>query len=170
MGAHEHRQQGKIRARCAVITVSDTRTAETDTSGARIRELLLEAGHEVTESTIVRDEPAEIRALVEALLRRDGLHAVLLNGGTGLAPRDTTFEAVQSLLEKEIGGFGELFRMLSFAEIGAAAMLSRATAGIAAGKLVVSMPGSTAAVDLAMRKLIVPELGHVLHVLGVAGR
>ena len=165
MGVHDHRQKGKLRARCAVVTVSDTRTPETDTSGARISELLLEGGHEVASIVIVKDEPERIVATVRADLADASLHAIFLNGGTGLAPRDTTFEAIQSLLEKEITGFGELFRMLSFEEIGSAAMLSRATAGIAAGKLVVSMPGSTAAVELAMRKLVVPELGHILHLL-----
>ena len=165
MGAHEHRPTRKLHARCAIVTVSDTRTAETDTSGARIRELLLEAGHEVASIVIVKDEPERIVATVRAQLADASIQAIFLNGGTGLAPRDTTFEAIQSLLEKEITGFGELFRMLSFEEIGSAAMLSRATAGIASGKLVVSMPGSTAAVELAMRKLIVPELGHVLHLL-----
>ena len=165
MGVHEHRQKGKLHARCAIVTVSDTRTPETDESGARIRELLLEAGHEIASIVIVKDEPERIVATVRGHLADAALHAIFLNGGTGLAPRDTTFEAIESLLEKEITGFGELFRMLSFQEIGSAAMLSRATAGIAGGKLVVSMPGSTAAVDLAMRKLVVPELGHVLHLL-----
>ena len=163
MSTAEHRQTGKRHARCTIVTVSDSRTPDTDKSGARIRELLLEAGHEVTSIVIVKDEPERIIATVRAHLADLSLHAIFLNGGTGLAPRDTTFEAIQSLLEKEITGFGELFRMLSFEEIGSAAMLSRATAGIAAGKLIVSMPGSTAAVDLAMRKLVVPELGHILH-------
>jgi molybdopterin adenylyltransferase len=165
VGAHEHRQKGELHARCAIVTVSDTRTPETDTSGGRIRELLLEAGHQVASTIIVEDDPGTIVATVRRHLADAALQAIFLNGGTGLAPRDTTFEAIQSLLEKEITGFGELFRMLSFQEIGSAAMLSRATAGIAMGKLVVSMPGSTAAVDLAMRKLVVPELGHVLHLL-----
>ena len=168
MGVHEHRAKGKMHARCVVVTVSDTRTSANDTSGARIRELLVAAGHDVVASAIVPDEPARIRALVEAHLGEATVHAVLLNGGTGLSSRDTTFETVQGLLEKEITGFGELFRMLSFAEIGAAAMLSRATAGIASGKLVVSMPGSTAAVELAMQKLVLPELGHILHLLGAS--
>ncbi|MGH7802724.1 MAG: MogA/MoaB family molybdenum cofactor biosynthesis protein [Candidatus Binatia bacterium] len=165
MAVHEHREQGKRHARCVVVTVSDTRTPATDTSGAKIRELLVEAGHEVADVMIVPDEPARIRELLEGHLADPSVQAIFLNGGTGLAPRDTTFEAVRGLLDKEITGFGELFRVLSFEEIGAAAMLSRATAGIAAGTLVVSMPGSTAAVDLAMRRLLVPELGHILYLL-----
>jgi molybdopterin adenylyltransferase len=162
---HEHQRKVAHALRCAIITVSDTRTEATDTSGAKIRDLLGGAGHEVVSHEIIPDEPARIRSRVEALLAMPDLHVILLNGGTGVAPRDTTFEAVCSLLDKTIDGFGELFRMLSYQEIGSAAMLSRAVAGIAAGKLVVSMPGSTAAVELAMRKLIVPELGHILSLL-----
>jgi len=155
--------------RFVVLTVSDTRTEETDTSGAKARELMEAAGHARTSYRIVKDEPAQIRALVFSWLDDSSIDVILLNGGTGIAPRDTTFEAVRALFEKEIEGFGELFRMLSYAEIGSAAMLSRATAGIAKGKLVVSMPGSTAAVELAMTKLVIPELGHVLHLLGREG-
>jgi molybdenum cofactor biosynthesis protein B len=162
---HDHLKR-PIVARCAVVTVSDTRTEEDDTSGARIGELLREAGHEVVERTIVRDEPERIRALLEQMLAGSDFDAVFLNGGTGIAPRDTTFEAISSLLEKTLDGFGELFRVLSWQEIGSAAMLSRAVAGIARGKLVVSMPGSTPAVELAMSRLLIPELGHVLRLLG----
>ena len=165
MTAHGHHGERRRRACCAIVTVSDTRTAETDGSGAKIRDLLAEAGHEPHGPVIVRDEPAKIREVVTTLLADARLEAVLLNGGTGLAPRDSTFEAVRGMLDKEIDGFGELFRMLSFAEVGSAAMLSRATAGIASGKLLVSMPGSTAAVELAMRRLILPELSHILHLL-----
>src|SRR5688572_927269 len=127
MGAHEHRAKGERRAACAVVTVSDTRTEADDTSGDRIRDLLAAAGHQVLSRTIVRDEPERIRAVLEPLLADPRIDAVFLTGGTGVAPRDTTFEAVRALLDKEIEGFGELFRMLSFAEIGGAAMLSRAT-------------------------------------------
>jgi molybdopterin adenylyltransferase len=161
MTAHGHHGERRRRVCCAIVTVSDTRTAETDGSGAKIRDLLAEAGHEPHGPVIVRDEPAKIREVVTTLLADARLEAVLLNGGTGLAPRDSTFEAVRGMLDKEIDGFGEL----SFQEIGSAAMLSRATAGIASGKLLVSMPGSTAAVELAMRKLILPELSHILHLL-----
>lgn len=147
---------------CAVVTVSDTRTPETDTSGREIRSRLEVAGHVVEESRIVADEPALVRALLQDYAAAARIEAVLLSGGTGIAPRDATFEAVASLLTKRIDGFGELFRMLSFEEIGAAAMLSRAVAGLAGTMAVFSMPGSTAACRLAMERLIVPQLAHVV--------
>jgi len=165
MGVHGHREKAKIRAGCAVVTISDTRTAENDGSGARMKELVAAAGHEVVAYTIVPDDPERIRGALAPLLGDPKVRAIFLSGGTGIAPRDTTFEAVRSLFEKEIEGFGELFRMLSFAEIGAAAMLSRATAGIVAGKILFSMPGSTAAVELAMERLALPELGHAIALL-----
>jgi molybdopterin adenylyltransferase len=158
--AHAHKGHGPNHVRCAVITVSDTRTEATDSSGGRIIALLEEAGHIVGAYVIVKDEPEQIRARLRQLPQN--VSAVILNGGTGLARRDTTFEAVRGLLEKEIDGFGELFRMLSWEQIGAAAMLSRATAGVADGRVVFSVPGSTAAVELAMTKLILPELSHVV--------
>lgn len=166
MAAHAHSKHGPARVRCAVITVSDTRTEATDTSGARIRALLAEAGHEVTGHWIVPDEPAEIRRLLAAVPA--ATEAIILNGGTGLARRDTTFEAVRDLFEKTIDGFGELFRMLSWEQIGAAAMMSRATAGVVGGRVVFSLPGSTAAVELAMTKLILPEIRHAVGLLGDA--
>jgi molybdenum cofactor biosynthesis protein B len=165
MGVREHHQKSVHHVRSAVITVSDTRTEETDTSGALIRQLLAEAGHEVVRYRIVHDEPALIRDVLQPLLTDAAIQVVLLNGGTGIAPRDTTFEAVRGLLQKEIEGFGELFRWLSYQEIGPAAMLSRALAGIVSGRVVISMPGSTAAVELAMRQLVLPEIGHMVHLL-----
>ena len=162
MGVTEHRAHGKRAVACAVVTVSDTRTPETDTSGAMARDLLVQAGHVVTSHVIVPDEPVRVRAQVETLLADPEVDAVLVNGGTGIAPRDTTYEALAGLLEKRLDGFGELFRMLSFEQIGAAAMLSRAVAGVVRGKIVASMPGSTAAVELAMSRLLVPELGHLV--------
>ena len=165
MGLEQHRAAGKRAAVCAVVTVSDTRTEENDTSGARIRALLVEAGHRIAAYDILPDEPERIRRRLEEFLASAELDAVIVNGGTGLAPRDTTYEAVAGLLDKRIDGFGELFRMLSYEEIGAAAMLSRAVAGAARGKLLASLPGSTAAVELAMTKLLVPELGHVVRLL-----
>jgi len=146
---------------CAIITVSDTRTAETDQSGALIRELLVKAGHRVVGYEIVRDEPHLVSERVRLLCANAGCQVVLLTGGTGIASRDSTYEAVSNLLEKRLDGFGELFRMLSYQEIGAAAMLSRATAGVLNGTAVFSMPGSTAAVRLAMEKLIIPQIGHL---------
>jgi molybdenum cofactor biosynthesis protein B len=140
--------------------VSDTRTADTDTSGARIRELLQAAGHRVVAYSILPDEPSIVRPQLVELIA-ESAEVVVVNGGTGLAPRDTTYEAVVGLLDKRIDGFGELFRSLSYAEIGPAAMLSRAVAGVAARTVVVSLPGSTKAVELAMQKLLLPVLGHM---------
>jgi molybdenum cofactor biosynthesis protein B len=162
MSVDSHRAQSKRAVSCAIVTVSDTRTVETDTSGAMTRDLLVQAGHVIAGQAILPDEPARVRAHVEALLAEPEVDAVLVNGGTGLAPRDTTYEAIAGLLEKRLDGFGELFRMLSYEQIGAAAMLSRAVAGVARGKVVASMPGSTAAVELAMSQLVVPELGHMV--------
>jgi len=158
----EHRADGRRAVACAILTVSDTRTPETDTSGALARDLLVQAGHRIVEHVILPDEPERVRAQVEAWLSAPEPEAILVNGGTGLAPRDTTYEAIAGLLEKRLDGFGELFRMLSYEQIGAAAMLSRAVAGVARGKVVASMPGSTAAVELAMSRLVVPELGHMV--------
>lgn len=162
--AHSGKHHGgdARRVRCAVVTVSDTRVEADDTSGAEIRTHLEAAGHEVADYRIVRDEPLVVRALVEELAAGGDIDAVLLNGGTGIAPRDNTFEAVSLLLTKRIDGFGELFRALSFEEIGAASMLSRAVAGLVGTMALFSMPGSTAACRLAMEKLVVPQLGHVV--------
>lgn len=161
MSPHAHHDP-TIVAAIAVLTVSDTRTTETDRSGPVAVHLLEDAGHRVFDYAILPDEPDHVRQRVEHWLDADGCDGVVLNGGTGISVRDRTFEAVSGLLDKTLDGFGELFRALSFEEIGAAAMLSRAVGGVARGKLVFSLPGSTAAVELAMRRLIVPELGHLL--------
>ena len=164
VSAEEHKRQaptpGDVAA--AVITVSDTRTEETDVGGKLVRDLLAGAGIIVASSVIVKDEPAEVAAVVRRLCEAGQVQAVLLTGGTGIARRDTTVEALASLFDKTLDGFGELFRMLSFQEIGAAAMLSRATAGVVGGVLVFLMPGSPKAVGLAMSRLILPELGHMV--------
>jgi molybdopterin adenylyltransferase len=165
MSAHEHHAKTKPVVACVIVTVSDTRTAETDASGTCIRALLEEAGHRVVGYAILPDEPRRIRAHLEELLALPGVEAVIVNGGTGLAPRDTTYEAIVGLLDKRLDGFGELFRMLSFQQVGAAAMLSRAAAGVARGKIVVSLPGSPAAVELALQRLLLPELGHMAHLV-----
>jgi molybdenum cofactor biosynthesis protein B len=162
VSVHEHRARGARSVACAILTVSDTRTPETDTSGAMTRDLLDQAGHRVVAQAILPDEPERVRAHVLELLSDAGVEAVLVNGGTGIAARDTTYEAIAGLLEKRLDGFGELFRVLSYEQIGAAAMLSRAVAGVALGTVVASMPGSTAAVELAMTKLLIPELGHMV--------
>jgi molybdenum cofactor biosynthesis protein B len=155
-----HHQGGDRPVACAIVTVSDTRTMDSDTSGARIRELLETAGHSITEYSIVPDEPSIVRERVVELIA-EGAEAVIVNGGTGIASRDTTYEAVVGLLDKRLDGFGELFRSLSYAEIGAAAMLSRAMAGVSRRTIVVSLPGSTKAVELALQKLLLPVLGHM---------
>ncbi len=162
MAEHGHGHLVADRVACAVLTVSDTRSAADDVSGGRVKALLGAAGHGVTSHRIVPDDPQVVAEAVAKLLDDPAVDAVILNGGTGLAPRDTTFEAVRGLLDKEIPGFGELFRYLSYADVGSAAMLSRATAGVARGKIVVSMPGSPAAVELAMSKLVLPQLGHMV--------
>jgi molybdenum cofactor biosynthesis protein B len=151
---------------CAVVTVSDTRTPETDESGARIRTALEGAGHRVVSYAILPDDPSRIRAHVQVVLGDPTVQAVIVNGGTGIAPRDTTYEALSALLDKRLDGFGELFRMLSWEQVGSAAMLSRAAAGIARGKILASLPGSPDAVTLAMERLLVPELGHMARLLG----
>jgi len=158
----EHRATAPKTVGCFVLTVSDTKTPETDTSGAVIRELLTAAGHRVSGSAIVRDEPAQVARIVRDACARDDVQAVLLTGGTGITSRDSTYEAVEALLDKRLPGFGELFRMLSFQEIGAAAMLSRAQLGIHARRIVVSLPGSPNACRLALERLLIPELGHLL--------
>jgi molybdenum cofactor biosynthesis protein B len=156
--AHRHHDAGFVT--CGVLTVSDSRTEEDDTSGQLIQRLLREAGHEIKLYRIVKDEPHLIAGVLESA--PEATQAIICNGGTGLAKRDSTYEAISRLLEKEISGFGELFRMLSYEQIGAAAILSRATAGVAGGRIVFSLPGSTGAVELAMTKLILPELRHMV--------
>ncbi len=153
---------GGIVARCGVITLSDTRTEATDKSGGRIKNLLLAASHVVSYYTVIRDEPAEFSAVLQALLMRNDIDVVLTSGGTGISRRDRTIEVAEAAIEQPIAGFGELFRMLSWQEIGSGAMLSRAIGGIARDKAIFCMPGSTAAVELAMTKLILPEIRHVI--------
>jgi molybdenum cofactor biosynthesis protein B len=158
---HHHRKSAVAEVSTAVVTVSDTRTLETDTGGARVAELLDKCGHPVVVREIVKDQPEAISATLGALLARDDVRAVVLTGGTGVAPRDVTPDAVEPLLDRVVPGFGELFRALSYEEIGSAALLSRALAGLASGRVVFVLPGSRGAVELAMQKLILPELGHL---------
>ncbi len=158
----EHRAGAPTSLDLAVVTVSDTRTVETDTSGALIVELAEAAGHRVIERAIVPDEPSVMRPLLEGYGTRGDLHAILMTGGTGISPRDLTYETVSSLLSKPLPGFGELFRMLSYAEIGPACLLSRAVGGLMGAIVVLVMPGSRAAVQLAMREIILPELPHIV--------
>ena len=157
-----HSNQAQMAVICAIITVSDTRTPETDRSGQTIKQLLLDAGHKLGAYTIIKDEPAQIKKQMQLLGSRPDLQALIFNGGTGIAPRDTTYDALEKLLEKTLPGFGELFRYLSYQEIGSRAIASRAVAGVYSNKLVFSVPGSTNAVKLAVEKLILPELVHLV--------
>ncbi|MEX2425432.1 MAG: MogA/MoaB family molybdenum cofactor biosynthesis protein [Thermomicrobiaceae bacterium] len=158
----EHREQAPEHINCAVVTVSDTRTEETDKSGKIIIQRLTDAGHAIIDYRIVPDEPDQIGPLLDELASRDDSDAIVFNGGTGIAPRDTTFDVIDRMLEKKLDGFGELFRWLSWYEIGPASMLSRATAGTYRNTLVFLTPGSSNAVNLAMEKLIAPEVAHMV--------
>ncbi|HEX3602031.1 MAG TPA: molybdenum cofactor biosynthesis protein B [Lacipirellulaceae bacterium] len=160
---NQHRAQSPKSVRCAVVTISDTRTLETDRGGELIVKLMSEAGNEISSRSIVRDDPREIEPLVRKLANPDVTDALLLTGGTGIAERDQTFETVSGLLTKAMPGYGELFRMLSYDDIGPAAMLSRAVGGVFNKVVILTMPGSVAAVQLAMEKLIVPEIGHLVY-------
>lgn len=162
MSVTTHRTAAPSSVPCLVLTVSDTRTVETDTSGQAIVALLEAAGHTVAARELVPDDPIKVAEAIRAHLGRKNVRAVITTGGTGITSRDTTYEAVTALFEKHMNGFGELFRMLSYAQVGAAAMLSRACAGVVTGCVVFVLPGSEAAVRLAMEKLILPELGHVV--------
>lgn len=161
MSSSAHRRDAPASVTVHVITVSDTRTLDADTSGAAIAAMLEQGGHVVHGRTILRDEPADVRAKVLDLAA-SGIDAVITTGGTGITARDGTFEAVDGLLTKRLPGFGEIFRMISYQQVGAAAMLSRATAGLVDRTVVIALPGSERAVRLAMDELIVPELGHLV--------
>ncbi len=152
-------KQGPVHV--AIVTVSDTRTRENDTGGDLIEDRVTTAGHIIAFRAIVKDEPEQIGALLDKIVGETQARLVLFTGGTGIAPRDTTYDVISRKLEKHMPGFGELFRMLSFGEVGAAAMLSRATAGTYKGRVVMSMPGSPNAVQVAMDKLIMPEIQHL---------
>ena len=162
MSVQEHKQKGKKSIRCFVITVSDTRDETTDSSGQTIKECLAREGHQASGYQIVKDEPLQIETLLNQALARADVDAVIVNGGTGIAPRDGTYEVVSRLLEKTLDGFGEVFRYLSYLDIGSAAIMSRAAAGSARGKILISLPGSRGAVTLAMEKLILPEIRHMV--------
>lgn len=162
MSHAEHRAAAPAAVGCRVVTVSDTRTEETDTGGRLLRTLLEEGGHRVLGHEIVRDEPAALRAAIERRLEADAVQAVITTGGTGISRRDGSYEVIAGLLDKRLDGFGELFRALSFEEIGPAAMMSRAVAGVARGKVVIALPGSRNAVRLGMTRLVLPELGHLV--------
>ena len=158
----EHRSSAPLSLSLAVLTVSDTRTVETDASGSKVVELATGAGHRVVARDLVADEPASMIVLIQSYLALPELDAVLVTGGTGVSGRDQTYETVSTLLTKSLPGYGELFRMLSYAEIGPACMLSRAVGGLIGRVAIFVMPGSLAAVELAMSRVILPELPHLL--------
>jgi len=158
----EHRSQSPKQLGCAVVTVSDTRTPETDSGGQGVADRLVAAGHLVVCRQIIPDDPTRMRTLLLSLASRDPIDAILLTGGTGIASRDHTFETVTQLLSKPLPGYGELFRMLSFQQVGAAALLSRAVGGLLGRTVVLTMPGSPAGVQLAMDQIIIPELPHLV--------
>ena len=159
---HEHKSHAPKSIGCMVITCSDTRTPDTDTSGQLIQKLLKEQGHTVAAYHLVKDEPSKIKAKIKAAVTNKKIQAIIITGGTGISRRDSTFEAVDAMLEKRLDGFGEVFRYLTYQEIGSPAIMSRATAGIIKGRVLFSTPGSENAVRLAMEKLILPELGHLV--------
>lgn len=161
--AHAHKQAAPNIVNCKIITISDTRTKEVDKSGKLMHTYLEENNHQINAYEIVKDEQNEIKKAIEQGLQQVDIDAILLNGGTGIAKRDVTIEVVEGMFDKKIPGFGEIFRMLSYQEdIGSAAILSRATAGVIQNKAVFATPGSSGAVKLAMERLIIPELGHVM--------
>lgn len=162
MSQLEHKAAAPLRVRCFVLTVSDTRTEQSDSSGRTIVDLLEAAGHIVGGRRIVKDDPNQVLAIIQGQLDDPSLQVVITTGGTGITSRDSTYEALDRLIDKRLDGFGELFRMLSYQEIGPAAMLSRATAGTIRGRVIVSLPGSEAAVRLALTRLLLPELGHLV--------
>src|SRR5688572_9704588 len=162
MSVHEHKEKAKKSIRCFIITVSDTRDDATDASGQAIKKYLSDDSHQIAGYRIVKDEAAQIEAVLEEALGSAEVEAVIVNGGTGIAPRDGTYEVVNRFLEKKLDGFGEIFRYLSYLDIGSAAVMSRSAAGIARGKVLISLPGSKGAVTLAMEKLILPEIRHMV--------
>ncbi|MCG3778758.1 MAG: Molybdenum cofactor biosynthesis protein B [Nitrospira sp.] len=162
---HEHKSHTPKSIGCMVITCSDTRTPDTDTSGQAIHKLLRQFGHEVVAYHLVKDEPAQITNRIKESLANNAVKAIIINGGTGISKRDSTFEAVDAMLEKRLVGFGEIFRYLTYRDIGSPAIMSRATAGIIKDRILFSIPGSENAVRMAMENLILPELGHLVNEL-----
>ena len=162
MSVQEHKEKAKKSIGCFVVTVSDTRDEVSDTSGQAIQKYLRDEGHQTTGYRIVKDEPVEVEAVLNDALANAAVEAVIVNGGTGIAPRDSTYEVVSRFMEKKLDGFGEIFRYLSYLDIGSAALMSRAVAGTARGKILISLPGSKTAVALAMEKLVLPEIRHMV--------
>lgn len=162
MGYHEHKHLAIKSVKCAVITTSDSRTEQEDESGRLIRKKLADGGHEVTHYVILKNDAVAIKEQVAVFLQRDDVQVIITGGGTGLSKRDVTVDTIAPMLEKKLDGFGELFRQLTYQEIGAGSVLSRALAGVASGKVIICIPGSLGAAQLAMDKIIIPELGHMV--------
>lgn len=162
----EHKEKAKKVVACAVVTVSDSRTIENDTAGQILKEQLTSQGHQIIHYQIIKDEPTQIRELLLKLVDDPSCQAMIFNGGTGISKRDRTFDVIDSFLEKKLTGFGEIFRYLSYLDIGSSAIMSRATAGSYKGRVIISIPGSPAAVKLALEKLILPEIAHMVWELG----
>jgi len=162
MGHKEHKNSAPKSVNCYILTVSDTRTPETDESGKLIKELLINSSHKITGYKICKDDCDLLHSLLINILSSEETEAVIINGGTGIGERDITIEVIKKLFDKELTGFGEIFRYLSYLEIGASAIMSRASAGVAKNKIIISLPGSKGAVTLGMNKLILPELGHMI--------
>ena len=162
MGYKEHKDKAPKSVSCAVLTISDTRTEQDDEAGRLIRQKLSENGHRVTSYCILKDEADPIEKKIRELLREEELQVIITNGGTGVSRRDITVETMLPILEKKLDGFGELFRSLTYQEIGTGSIMSRAIAGVAGGKVIVCLPGSPEAINLAMEKIILPEIGHLV--------
>ncbi len=163
LGIEEHKKHAHSKVNCAIITVSTSRTKENDESGKIIGDLLKSDGHSVVHYNLVKDDITKIREEIEIIMKNQEIQAMILNGGTGIGKKDVTIEAVKPFLDKELKGFGELFRYLSYKEIGSPTILTRATAGVGKGNIIFCLPGSTNACKLAMEKLILPELGHMVY-------
>jgi len=162
MSHHEHKEQSPKAVNCAVVTISDSRTVQTDESGAFIKKRLTGNGHGVLSYALLKNDPAAIEKHIQDLLGKDSLQVIITTGGTGVSQRDVTVETLAPLLAKKFDGFGELFRYLTYQDIGATSVMSRAMAGVASGKVVICLPGSLGAVTLAMDKIILPEMGHMV--------
>ena len=162
MGYHEHKRTALQSVNCAVLIISDSRTEQDDESGALIKHKLNENGHGITFYGILKNDAAAIRQKIEELLEQEELQVIIASGGTGVSHRDVTIDTIEPILQKKLDGFGELFRFLTYQEIGTGSIMSRATAGVAQGKVIICLPGSLGAVTLAMDKIILPEIGHLV--------
>ncbi|HEX9896493.1 MAG TPA: MogA/MoaB family molybdenum cofactor biosynthesis protein [Dehalococcoidales bacterium] len=162
MGYHEHKQHSIANVACAVLTTSDSRTEQDDESGKLIKQRLTDSGHKVAYYAILKNDSEAIKLKIEELLRRDDIQVIITGGGTGLSKRDVTVNTITPMLEKKLEGFGELFRQLTYQEIGTGSIMSRAIAGVTNGKVIICIPGSLGAATLAMDKIILPEIGHLV--------